>query len=178
MPRPRPWWPEPIEQWARELREHGGGGGLLKWLRDHPDKVAVFMSGFIRSDAPTAQRWVEPVYRLKPHERLTESARRRRRIIDDLSVEQQRLICAAGRLLWIGYTASRRMRAVGPAKRKARIKDAASMIIIEMRDLFGTSRVKSVLTLVEMFTEEEVSRITLRRLAAEISSRRPPQVPV
>jgi hypothetical protein len=155
MPRLPPWWPGPLAQWARELREHGAGVGLEKWMRDHPDEVAAFMKGFLRSDAPRVQPWAETVYRLRPKERLRAEAKRRRAIIDDLPIERRRLICAAGRLLWRGAAAARRTNA----------EDVAQAIIEEMRDLFGSPRLKSVRALTLTFTGERLSMRAMRRIA-------------
>jgi hypothetical protein len=171
MGRPPPWWPDPLRQWARELRQHGAGDGLLKWLDDHPDEVARLMACLIRSDGPDSRRWVEPVYRLRPRGFLNEPARAR---IDDLSVERQKLICAAGRLLWAAFSASCRTRALGVGERKARV-EIAKAVLVETLDIFRASRDRAVQALVRAFVNEPISRTTVRRLAAQILSERPHQ---
>jgi hypothetical protein len=143
----------------------------LTWLDDHPDEVARFMACLIRSDGPDSRRWVEPVYRLRPRGFLSESARQR---IDNLSVERQRLICAAGRLLWAAFSASCRTRALGVGERKARI-EVARAVLVETLDIFHASRGRAVLALVRAFVDEPISRATVRRLAAQMLSERPHQ---
>jgi hypothetical protein len=162
VPRPPPWWPDPLDQWARELREHGARVGLEGWMRDHPDEVAKFMKGFLRSDAPRVRPWVDTVYRLRPRTPLRIGAKQRREIIDNLPIENQRLICAAGRLLWRGCVA---------AKRKARANDVAEALIEEMFDLFGSPRLKSVGALAIMFTGERPSMRQMQNLSKVNPSR-------
>jgi hypothetical protein len=143
------------------LREHGARVGLEKWLEEHPTEVAAFMKGFLRSDAPPVQPWAESVHRLRPRTRLGAEAKKRRARIDDLPVERRRLICAAGRLLW-------RAAATRLSQRRVRRTDAeavAQAIIEEMRDLFGSPRLKSARVLTEMFSGERLSMHAMRRMA-------------
>jgi hypothetical protein len=150
MGHPPPWWKEPLDQWARELRQHTGVG-LDDWMRENPNGVEAFMSGFIRSDGPRVKPWTEPVYRLRPRGKLTEIGERRRVFIDTLSVEQQRLICAAGRLLWRAAAAASRRRALGDDQRQAVANAVGLELIDEMRDLGAGPRLVSVQTLTLMF---------------------------
>ena len=99
MPLLPPWWPAPLDQWTRELRQHRAPVRLDRWIDDHPDEIAAYMKGFVRADAPRIKPWVESVYRLSPRRWLTKAEHERRKIIDNLPVERQRAICAAGRLL-------------------------------------------------------------------------------
>src|SRR5271169_5404102 len=108
MPRPPPWWPEPLKQWARETHAATPrAGSLPKFLRDHPDEVRAFMKGFLRNDAPRVRKAAD-AHRAPPPEG-------ERAIIDDLPVEKRRQICAAGRLLWTGFTLPRFGRTRGDA---------------------------------------------------------------
>jgi hypothetical protein len=147
MGRPPPWWKEPLDQWARELRQHAGVG-LEDWIRQNPDGVEAFMSGFIRSDGPRVRPWVEPVYRVRPRRKVTKVGEQRRTTIDDLPVERQRLICAAGRLLWRAAAAARTRRDLG---RQALANVVALELIDEMLDLGEGPRLVSVQTLTLMF---------------------------
>jgi hypothetical protein len=174
VPRPRPWWPEPLDQWARELREHGGGGGLTRWIDEHPDEIEAFMKGFLRSDTPDAYLWAEPVYRLKPCVRLTPAQRRKRAIIDNLPVEKQRLICAAGRVLWRGFvTIPRGERHLSATTLKERANQVAGAVIEEMCDLFGPDhrRLKSAGAVSLMFIGERPSTRQMQNFAKANPSR-------
>ena len=193
MPRPRPWWPEPLKEWARETRADrtlSKPGSLPKYMRDHPDEIKAFMRGLIRSDAPRARPRAE-LCRPPPPEPLSEEEGRKRAIIDDLPVEKRRIICAAGRLLWVGFTLHRIRRTLGVAAMpgmmmpgrvmpnapllavdaKAHATSGAEGIIREMRDLFGSPRLKSARALTLMFTgvlPRDLSMRAMRGLAADL----------
>jgi hypothetical protein len=173
MPRPPPWWRDPLTQWARELRDHGAGDGLLKWLDNHPDEVAKVMSALVRSDGPDPRLWTEPVYRLHPRQREPSATKYEHRI-DDLPVERQRLVNSAGRLFWIAFVTTRGANARGLSKREARV-EVAEAVLVETLDIFHASRDRAVLALMRAFVNEPMSRTTVRRLAAQILSERPHQ---
>jgi hypothetical protein len=126
--------------------------GLKTWMDDHPGEVEAFMTGFIRSDAPKPQPWAEVVYRLRPR-RITG----KRALIDDLPVERQTVINSAGRLLWTAAAAARTRRVLDDDQRQARANDVAKALIVEMLDLFGAPRLKSVAVLTRMFVGERPS---------------------
>jgi hypothetical protein len=155
MPPLPPWWPDPLDQWTRELRQHSAPVRLDRWIDDHPDEIAAYMKGFVRADAPRIKPWVESVYRLSPRRRLTKAERERRKIIDDLPVERQRLICAAGRLLWRAAVASRR----------ASANDTAKALVEEMLDIYAGPRLKIVRLLVLMFVGEPPSMRQMQKYA-------------
>jgi hypothetical protein len=193
MPRPRPWWPEPLKEWARETRADrtlSKPGSLPKYMRNHPDEIKAFMRGLIRSDAPRARPRAE-LCRPPPPEPLSEEEGRKRAIVDDLPVEKRRMICAAGRLLWVGFTLHRIRRTLGVAAMpgammpgrvmpnapplavdaKAHATSVAEGIIREMRDLFGSPRLKSARALTLMFTgvlPRDLSMRAMRGLAADL----------
>jgi hypothetical protein len=143
-------------------------GSLPKFLRDHQAEVAAFMRGFIKSDAPRARPTVEDWLRSPPLGPLPDDERRKRAIIDRLPAGQRRLICAAGHLLYTGFTLHRIGRKRGVADPKAHAKSVAKGIIREMRDLFGSPRLKSARTLTLMFTGEGLSMRAMRGLAATL----------
>jgi len=193
MVRPRPWWPEPLDEWAREThadRTVRKAGSLPKFLREHRKEIDAFMRGFIRSDAPHVRPRADR-YRAPAPEPLSEDERLKRAIIDDLTVEKRRLICAAGRLLWVGFTLHRVDRRFGVAAMpgmmmpgrvmpnapplaavdaKAHATSVAEGILREMRDLFGSPRLKNTRALTLMFTgvkRHDLSMRALRKLAAD-----------
>ena len=167
MPRPRPWWPDPLDQWARELSQHvhPALADLEGWIDGHPDEVAKIMRGFIKSDAPSMEPWAEPVYRLTPRVRLTKESRRRRKIIDDLPVEKQRLICAAGRLLWRTAASVHAHMVHGDKTGKALANAVAKDLIVEMLDLHDGPRIAVVRALVLMFVGEPPSTRQMQNYA-------------
>jgi hypothetical protein len=114
-------------------------------MRRHEHEVAVFMRGFVRADGPKPRPWVEAVYRLTPR-RCDKAERRRREIIDDLPAGEQRLVCAAGRLIWRAAVTAR-------LHHPPRSKEVAGAVLEEMRDMFGDPhpRQKSARALVVRF---------------------------
>jgi hypothetical protein len=180
MPRRRPFWEAALPQWARELNQHiyPARIDLEDWIDGHPDEIAAFMRGFIRSDAPHIERWAEPVYRLAPRVRLTATTpqhvyylrltpeqKRQRAIIDDLPVEKQRLICAAGRLLWRTAASVHAHMVHGDKTGKALANAVAKDLIGEMLDLHEGPRIAVVRALVLMFVGEPPSTRQMQNYA-------------
>jgi hypothetical protein len=123
------------------------------------------MRGYIKSDAPRVERWAEPVYRLKPRRRLTKAERERRGVIDDLPVEKQRLVCAAGRLLWRAATSVHAHKVYGDKTGKALANAVAEDLIGEMLDLHNGPRIAVVQALVLMFVGEKPSTRQMQNYA-------------
>jgi hypothetical protein len=109
------------------------------------------MRGFIKADAPRPRKIADD-FRSRPPGRLTEKEWLRQEIINDLSVEQRRLICAAGRLLYVGFTLHQIGRRRAAADPQAHAMSVARGILREMLRLFNAPRIKSVRALVLMFT--------------------------
>jgi hypothetical protein len=95
--------------------------------------------------------------------RLTPAQWRDRKIIDDLSPERQRLICAAGRLLWRAAVAAWARRAILDGKKRA---DAvAKDLVEEMFDIHDGPRLKIVRLLVLMFVGAPPSTRQMQNIA-------------
>jgi hypothetical protein len=136
------------------------------------------MRGFIKSDAPRMEQWAEPVYRLAPRVRSTATTpqqvyyfrptpeqRRKRATIDTLPVEKQRLICAAGRLLWRAAASVHTHMVHGDKTGKALANAVAKDLIEEMLDLHDGPRIAVVQALVLMFVGETPSTRQMQNYA-------------
>jgi hypothetical protein len=91
-------------------------------------------------------------FRYGPPGLLTEREWLKRQFINELAVEQQRLICAAGRLLYTGLTLHRIRRRFFVADSQTHAMIMAKTLLREMFRLFNAPRIKSVRALVALVT--------------------------
>ena len=208
---PPPEWLAPLQEWMRETRlalmsngHFDDADALQSLTRDHGDEIAKLMQrGFMRRDKPALQSAdaSRAPFKQPPPDRVEllgsalQVEKKRRAILDDLSVDMRRRYCAAGEVIFVAYHAHKhgtRLERGGPHdsardlnhpgdvvgivwttisdERKAHALAVGGKVLAAMKALYGCPRYRLTQALVKLVTGE--SAVVYRGVARALEAAR------